>query len=100
MQDEMSHAEDMSSATILVKGKVQGVYFRRFTVENARKLNLAGFAQNLPDGRVMVVAEGKATSIQKLIDFLHIGPAHADVENVSVQWSEPTSEYSEFSIRR
>lgn len=100
MQDEMSHAEDMSSATILVKGKVQGVYFRRFTVENARKLNLAGFAQNLPDGRVMVVAEGKATSIQKLIDFLHIGPAHADVKNVSVQWSEPTSEYSEFSIRR
>ncbi|SFM89547.1 acylphosphatase [Methanolobus profundi] len=96
----MSHAEDISSATILVKGKVQGVYFRRFTVERAQKLNLAGFAQNLPDGRVRVFAEGKATSIQKLIDFLHIGPALADVENVSVEWAEPTSEYSDFSIKR
>ncbi|WP_340819074.1 acylphosphatase [Methanolobus sp. WCC4] len=100
MQDEMSNAEELSSATILVRGRVQGVYFRRFTVENAQKLSLTGFAQNLPDGRVRVVAEGKASSIQKLIDFLNIGPALADVEDVSVEWTEATSEYSDFSIRR
>ncbi|ETA67429.1 acylphosphatase [Methanolobus sp. WCC1] len=100
MQDKLSNAEDISSATILVTGRVQGVYFRRFTVDNAQKLGLVGFARNLQDGRVEVFAEGKATSIQRLIDFLHIGPAHANVEDVSVEWSEPAGEYTDFSIKR
>ncbi|TQD23841.1 acylphosphatase [Methanolobus vulcani] len=100
MQDNLSNAEDISSATVLVTGRVQGVYFRRFAVDNAQKLGLTGFARNLPDGRVEVFAEGKATSIQKLIDFLHIGPALANVEDVSVEWSEPTGDYTEFSIMR
>jgi acylphosphatase len=100
MQDKLSNAEDISSATILVTGRVQGVYFRRFTVDNAQKLGLVGFARNLQDGRVEVFAEGKAASIQRLIDFLHIGPAHANVEDVSVEWSEPAGEYTDFSIKR
>ncbi|MDK2826138.1 MAG: acylphosphatase [Methanolobus sp.] len=100
MQDNLSNAEDISSATILVTGRVQGVYFRRFTVDNAQKLGLVGFARNLPDGRVEVFAEGKATSIQNLIGFLHIGPALANVEDVSVEWSESTGEYTDFSIKR
>ena len=100
MQDDLSNAEDISSATILVTGRVQGVYFRRFTVDNAQKLGLAGFARNLPDGRVEAFAEGKTASIQKLIDFLHIGPALANVEDVSVEWSEPAGECAGFSIRR
>jgi acylphosphatase len=100
MQDNLSNAEDISSATILVTGRVQGVYFRRFTVDNAQKLGLTGFARNLPDGRVEVFAEGKAASIHRLIDFLHIGPAHANVEDLSVEWSEPVGEYTDFSIKR
>lgn len=100
MQYNLSSAEDQSSATILVTGRVQGVYFRSFTVDNALKLGLTGFARNLPDGRVEIYAEGKVTSIQKLIDFLHIGPALANVEDVSVEWLEPTGEYVDFSIKR
>nr|WP_321496384.1 acylphosphatase [uncultured Methanolobus sp.] len=100
MQDNLSNAEDISSATILVTGRVQGVYFRRFTVDNAQKLGLVGFARNLSDGRVEVFAEGKATMIHKLIDLLHIGPALANVEDVSVKWSESTCEYTDFSIKR
>jgi len=96
----LSSAEDLSSATILVTGRVQGVYFRSFTVDNAQKLGLTGFARNLPDGRVEVFAEGKVTSIQKLIDSLHIGPALANVTDVSVEWLDPTAEYADFSIKR
>ncbi|WP_342305928.1 acylphosphatase [Methanolobus sp. ZRKC5] len=100
MQDDKSYAEEFSSAIILVKGKVQGVYFRKFTMENAKKLGLTGFAQNLPDGRVKVFAEGKTPSIQKLINYLDIGPALARVDDLDISWSSFSSEYSDFDIKR
>ena len=71
-----------------------------FTVENANKLGLTGFTRNLPDGRVEVFAEGKKSSIMKLIDLLHTGPDLANVKEVSVEWSEATQNYSDFSIKR
>jgi acylphosphatase len=100
MQDKMSGAEEISSANILVKGRVQGVYFRKFTVENARKLDLAGFAQNMPDGRVLVFAEGQRSSILKLIALLHKGPPMARVDDLEVVWSPFEGKYKDFSIRR
>ncbi|MDG6244990.1 MAG: acylphosphatase [Methanolobus sp.] len=100
MQDKMSGAEGLSSANILVKGRVQGVYFRKFSVENARKLDLAGFAQNMPDGRVLVFAEGGRSSILKLIALLHKGPPMARVDDLEVAWSPFTGKYQDFSIRR
>ncbi|MEZ5334848.1 MAG: acylphosphatase [Methanolobus sp.] len=100
MQGENSNAGEFSSATIIVSGRVQGVYFRRFAVDTAGKLGLTGFARNLPDGRVEVFAEGKRTSIEKLVDFLHIGPALANVEGLDIEWSEYSSEYQDFSIKR
>ena len=100
MQGEISNAEELSSATILVRGRVQGVYFRKFTVENARKLGLTGFAQNMSDGSVKVFAEGDRYSIQKLIDFLRIGPAHARVDDMEISWSSFASEFQDFSIKR
>ncbi|MDY0388100.1 MAG: acylphosphatase [Methanolobus sp.] len=100
MQNDTSYAEELSSATIIVKGKVQGVYFRKFTLENAKKLELAGFAQNLPDGRVKVFAEGKKSSILQLVDYLNIGPALARVDDLDISWSSFSSEYLDFNIKR
>lgn len=100
MQDTKSHAEELSSATILVKGRVQGVYFRKFARENAIKLELTGFAQNLPDGRVRVFVEGKKSSILKLADLLSAGPAMARVDDMEISWSVYSSEYPDFSIKR
>ncbi|WMW22230.1 acylphosphatase [Methanolobus mangrovi] len=100
MQGEISNAEERSSATILVRGRVQGVYFRKFTVENARKLGLTGFAQNMPDGSVKVFAEGEKSSIQELIVFLHTGPAQARVDGLEISWSSFASEFQDFSIKR
>jgi acylphosphatase len=67
----------------LVSGAVQGVGFRWFVARHARALGLVGFARNLPDGRVEVVAdEGEGEALARLETLLRAGPAHAWVEGV------------------
>jgi acylphosphatase len=72
----------MPAARFLVGGKVQGVFFRASTREQALKLGLRGYAKNLPDGRVEVLAEGDASSLDALERWLHVGPPMARVETV------------------
>ncbi len=72
----------MASARFLVSGRVQGVFFRASTREQALKLGLRGYAKNLPDGRVEVLAEGSATALDALERWLHVGPPMARVESV------------------
>jgi acylphosphatase len=83
----------------MVRGRVQGVYFRRFVATHAAELGLGGFARNLPDGAVEVVAEGDAPQLQRLVDLLHSGPPAARVTGVSVSWSDHTGAYDRFSAR-
>lgn len=90
----------IASATIFVSGKVQGVYFRKFTQEKALSLELTGFVQNLPDFRVMLVAQGDVAGIKALIDYLRIGPKRSNVESVDVEWSDPSELFTGFTIRR
>lgn len=75
-------------AHILVSGHVQGVGFRYFTVRQARRLGLGGFVQNLPDGRVEVVAEGARGALEQLVAALRQGPPGALVRDVRVDWTE------------
>ena len=72
----------MPAARFLVSGKVQGVFFRASTREQALKLGLRGYAKNLPDGRVEVLAEGEAPTLDALERWLHVGPPMARVETV------------------
>jgi acylphosphatase len=81
----------------LVSGTVTGVGYRRFVQGKARDLKLAGSAENLSDGRVEVVAEGTQPELERLIHWLHRGPAHARVTAVDVQWARATG-MSEFHI--
>jgi acylphosphatase len=66
----------------LVSGLVQGVGFRWFVARHARSLGLAGYARNLPDGRVEVVVSGPDESLPVLERLLRAGPANAQVEGV------------------
>lgn len=67
----------------LVSGLVQGVGFRWFVARHARALGLGGYARNLPDGRVEVVASaGESEAIGRLEQLLRTGPAHARVEGL------------------
>jgi len=72
----------MAAARFLVSGRVQGVFFRASTREQARRLGLHGHARNLPDGRVEVVAAGADDAIDALAGWLRRGPSGARVGEV------------------
>lgn len=72
----------MACARFLVTGRVQGVFFRAATREQALRLDLGGHARNLPDGRVEVVASGSEDALTELEEWLWQGPPAARVEAV------------------
>lgn len=82
----------------VVSGRVQGVNFRWYTVQQATVLGLVGSVRNLPGGDVEVVAEGEEADLLALLRFLHRGPRAARVDNVEVTWSEPAGGLSRFSL--
>ncbi len=91
---------DLASVQAMVYGRVQGVFFRAFTLRQARELGLTGYTRNLPDGKaVEVQAEGERNKLEKLIDHLKVGTPAAKVEKVVTNWSEYTGSYTGFSIR-
>ena len=72
----------MSAARFLVGGRVQGVFFRASTREQALRLGLRGHARNLDDGDVEVIAAGDAQALDRLEAWLRIGPPKAHVTRV------------------
>ncbi|MEO8160849.1 MAG: acylphosphatase [Arenimonas sp.] len=80
----------MSTARFVVAGKVQGVWFRAATRERALALQLHGFARNLDDGGVEVVAVGDAAAIEELARWLWEGPPMAKVS--AVERGSPATE--------
>lgn len=85
--------------SLLVSGLVQGVYYRASTEAQAVRLGLNGYARNLPDGRVEIVAEGTQQQLEQLRNWCEVGPSAARVDSVEVSEQEPTGEFSSFGIR-
>lgn len=83
----------------VVHGIVQGVGFRYFVVEHARRLGLRGYARNASDGDVEVVAQGQRSDLERLLRLLRQGPSAADVRDVQTLWREPTEQFSSFHLR-
>ena len=89
----------MKRVHIIVKGFVQGVFFRSNTKEVATELGLKGYVKNLPDENVEVVAEGKEKEINKLIEFCKKGPSFAKVKDIDIKFQKPTNEFDDFEVR-
>jgi len=68
-----------------VSGRVQGVFFRTSTRRKAEELGVDGWARNLADGRVEVLACGEQTAVEALKDWLWLGPGHARVADVQCE---------------
>lgn len=83
----------------LVSGKVQGVFYRASAAERARALGITGYAKNLPDGRVEVLACGEEAKVKELIDWLWKGPLAAKVQSVDVQDADLGQAPKDFSTR-
>ena len=81
-----------------VSGRVQGVGFRYFVMQNAQTLGLAGWVRNLHDGRVEVVAEGPHEALDRLLAALRKGPMSAEVAEVLYDFSEAKNEHTDFNI--
>lgn len=84
---------------VLITGRVQGVGFRNFTQRNARQLGVNGYAKNLPNGKVEVVAEGNKAQLDALIVFLKEGPRYARVDSIEIDERPFTGEYETFGVR-
>ncbi|MBU2595547.1 acylphosphatase [Patescibacteria group bacterium] len=83
---------------IIIKGQVQGVFFRQKTREKADKLGLFGWVRNEDDGSVKIMAEGEEEKIKELIKWLRVGPRFARVDEVKIVWQEAQEEFSQFDI--
>ena len=84
----------------VVRGRVQGVFFRHFTRERARRLEVVGWVRNLSDGMtVQVLAEGPRAALEELLTHLRRGPPGAHVIHVDVDWCAPTWEFRSFNVR-
>jgi len=78
----MNQNPEIQCRKYVVRGKVQGVFFRASTRDVARSLGVTGHAINLPDGSVEVLACGSAGALQSLRKWLRDGPAHARVDSL------------------
>ena len=84
---------------LVVGGRVQGVWFRASTREEARRLGLRGWVRNLPDGRVEAVFEGEERELRQMLDWCRTGPPGARVEQVDARWGPATQDFENFSVR-
>jgi acylphosphatase len=92
-------AHEHARVHLRVRGLVQGVYFRASTRDEARRLHLTGWVRNEPDGSVTAVAEGPRAALEALVQWARQGPPNARVDHVDVQWSAPTGEDADFTVR-
>ena len=82
---------------IIVKGKVQGVFFRKYTRIMANRLDIKGFVRNEPDNSVFIEACGESDNLEKFIQWCHKGPDNSFVEKVDVHDVSP-KKFSAFDI--
>ncbi len=83
---------------LVVKGRVQGVFFRAATQREARRLGVTGWVKNRNDGSVEILAEGEEDSIKEIVSWANHGPSAARVDYVDVRWRGYTGEFSDFRI--
>jgi acylphosphatase len=81
-----------------IRGYVQGVFYRASARRRARDLGLTGYAENLDDGSVEIVAEGDEHGVEQLIAWCRIGPPGARVADVEVTRGPATGEFTGFDV--
>jgi acylphosphatase len=90
MTGSTSSAGEVRGARLLVSGRVQGVGFRYFVMQAAEGFGVSGYARNLPDGDVEIVAEGPSHAVALLEEVVRTGPRSARVDRVVREDVEPS----------
>lgn len=89
----------MKSLEIIVSGRVQGVCYRAFVLHRANELNIKGYAKNLMNGNVKVIASGEEDAMNIFINMLKEGPSMARVDDVQTSEIIIGEEFSDFTIK-
>jgi acylphosphatase len=84
---------------ITITGKVQGVFFRAHTLEEAKKYHISGFVRNEPNGKVYIEAEGESEPLSHFLEWCGIGPEKSSVESIQIE-EGPICDLSGFEIRK
>jgi len=90
----------MHRIDVIITGRVQGVWFRKYTQNKARELGLTGWVRNETNGTVSLIAEGDDELLKKLIKWLQRGSPGAKVNTVNVNWEEAQETLKTFEIIR
>ena len=90
--------DSKTRAHVFVSGTVQGVYFRQNTKDVATRHNVTGWVRNLQDGRVEAVFEGGEMDVNEVIEWCHVGPPKAKVDDVNVKFEKYTGEFADFAV--
>ena len=83
----------------VVRGRVQGVFFRDSCQHEAQRLGVTGWVRNTSDGSVEVVAQGEPEAVQRLLEWCRQGPPEAEVTDVQVHDEHPDEGEREFTVR-
>jgi acylphosphatase len=98
--ESSSAAEGHRSVTVIVSGRVQGVFFRVSTLEKAQQLGVVGTVRNLPDDTVEIVAQGTSEAVEELLRWAHHGPPSAEVRSLAIRDEPPDVELKTFQVLR
>lgn len=85
-------------AHVIVSGRVQGVYYRSYAVDEARSLGVSGWVANIEGGRVEAVFEGEEEAVRKMVEWCRKGSPSSRVKEIEVAWEEPKGEFSGFEV--
>ena len=91
---------DPATLDAIVRGHVQGVYFRAFTARRATQLGLTGYVRNTAGGDVEVHAEGERAQLEALLAHIGEGPPAARVGEIHLRWSAHGGGHRDFRISR
>ncbi|MBC8317435.1 MAG: acylphosphatase [Desulfobulbaceae bacterium] len=83
---------------VIIEGRVQGVFFRACTRDEAVRLGLYGWVRNLPDGSVEALIAGEEQTVDRMLEWLQTGPPMADVARVVFDPVHPTPDEKDFSV--
>ncbi len=89
---------NMIQIKAIVKGRVQGVFYRAHTQKQADRLGVKGYVKNLPDGSVEAVFEGDPKSVSQMVKWCHQGPKASFVEHVLAKEADGLSNFETFKI--
>jgi acylphosphatase len=82
----------------VITGRVQGVYFRSYTVDMARALGITGWVRNTRGSEVEALFEGEDQAVREMLEWCWTGSPSSRVEGVEAAWEEATGEFDDFSV--